>query len=375
MCYKLPYRELKFDNNVLKYTIDYIVSLDTYGSYCCMFVVDMLYSSKLHDRDDEFPILCDKSIPPNNKAKKLMSTFYDKKNYTISLYMLKYCLEKGLKVKKIHHVIYAEQSDFMKSYIVFNNEKRTECSINKDKFGVDRCKLMNNANFRKQIENVRKYKDTRIANNADKAKKLVFKVTLNNWHILSESVTLYQMKKSSVLLDKPIIIRFMILEIEKLEMSVHYNRLKIIFSDNMQFLYTDTDSFKLFIKNTNPYELRKHGLEHFTDTSNFSTDTIFPLKAGKNEKCFGCLKFENGQCPTKEFNSKAAKTYEEKRINQLRSVEAKGLTRGFKINISDNNFKNVTLDEKPLRATQKQMESKNLNMAMEDVEKDVIPVY
>ena len=55
------------------------------------------------------------------------------------------------------------------------------------------------------------------------------------------------------------------------------------------------------------------------------------------------MKFENGQCPTKEFNSKAAKTYEEKRINQLRSVKAKGLKRGFKINISDNNFKNVIL--------------------------------
>ena len=40
-----------------------------------------------------------------------------------------------------------------------------ECSINKDKFGVDWCKLMNNATFNKQIENVRKYKDTRIANN------------------------------------------------------------------------------------------------------------------------------------------------------------------------------------------------------------------
>ena len=149
MCYKLPYGEPKFDNNVLKYTIDYVVNLDTYGSYCYMFVVDMLYSSKLHDRDDEFPILYDKFTPPNDKTKKLMSTFYDKKNYTILLYMLKYCLEKGLKFKKIHYVIYAEQSDFMKSYIVFNNEKRTECSINKDKFGVDRCKLMNNANFRK----------------------------------------------------------------------------------------------------------------------------------------------------------------------------------------------------------------------------------
>ena len=69
-----------------------------------------------------------------------------------------------------------------------------ECSINKDKFGVDRCKLMNNATFNKQIENVRKYKDTRIANNADKAKKLASKVSLNNWHILSQSVTLRTLK-------------------------------------------------------------------------------------------------------------------------------------------------------------------------------------
>ena len=78
------------------------------------------------------------------------------------------------------HVIYAEQSDFIKPYIVFDNEKRTECSINKDKSCLYQCKLMNNANFGKQIENVRKYKDTRIANNADKAKKLASKVTLNN---------------------------------------------------------------------------------------------------------------------------------------------------------------------------------------------------
>ena len=181
----------------------------------------------------------------------------------------------------------------MKSYITFNNEKRTECSINKDKFGVEQCKLMNNANFGKQIENVRKYKDTRIANNEEKAKKIASKVTLNNWHILSESVTPYRMKKSNVFLDKPIIIRFMILQIAKLEMNIHYDRLKETFNDRMELLYTDTDSLKLFIKNTNPYELKKHGLEDYIDTSNFPANTIFPLKLCKNEKCFQCLKFEN----------------------------------------------------------------------------------
>ena len=160
------------------------------------------------------------------RLKKLMSSFYDKKSYTISVYILKYCLKKGLILKKIHHVIYAEQSDFMKSYITSNNKKRAECSIKNDKCGVDRCKLTNNANFGKQTENVRKYKDTRIANNEDKAKKIATKVTFNECHILSENVTLYRMRILSVSFDKRIIIGFTILEIAKLEMTVHYNRLK-----------------------------------------------------------------------------------------------------------------------------------------------------
>ena len=50
--------------------------------------------------------------------------------------MLKYCLEKRLELKK-YYVIYAEQFYFIKPYITFDNEKKTECSINKDKFGVD----------------------------------------------------------------------------------------------------------------------------------------------------------------------------------------------------------------------------------------------
>ena len=43
----------------------------------------------------------------------------------------------------------------------------------------------------------------------------------------------------------------------------------------MQLLYTHTDSLKLLIKNTNPYEL-DHRLKNYIDTSNFSVDIIFP---------------------------------------------------------------------------------------------------
>ena len=40
ICYKLPYGRPKFDNNVSKYTIDYILNLDLYGKYY-VFVIDI----------------------------------------------------------------------------------------------------------------------------------------------------------------------------------------------------------------------------------------------------------------------------------------------------------------------------------------------
>ena len=69
--------------------------------------------------------------------------------------MLRHCLRKGLKLKKIYQVIHAKQSNSMKSYISLNNEKRTEYSTNKDKISVEPFKCMSKANFGKQIEDIR----------------------------------------------------------------------------------------------------------------------------------------------------------------------------------------------------------------------------
>ena len=79
MTYKLPYEEPTFDNDISKYTINHILNLDENGDYFYIFNVDLHYPKKLHDRDFEFPLFCDHSIPPNEKTKKLMSTYYDKK--------------------------------------------------------------------------------------------------------------------------------------------------------------------------------------------------------------------------------------------------------------------------------------------------------
>ena len=166
------------------------------------------------------------------------------------------------------------------------------------------------------------------------------------------------------MLDKPTSIGLMILEISKFQRFIHLDTLKDTFGDNIAFLYTGTDSFKLFIENWDPHELKK-----------IYTSTVFSLEPGKNEICLGKLKFENGEWPSFEFNAKTVKRCKEKRINQYRSVKAKGLKKGFKNNRLENDFKDTTLYEKPLRTTQKQIKSTNRFMAIEDVEKDVILVH
>ena len=60
----------------------------------------MFYPSKLHDRDDKFPILCDKSIPPNDIIKKLITTFYDKKKLHYIALHAKVLSTKRIKILK-----------------------------------------------------------------------------------------------------------------------------------------------------------------------------------------------------------------------------------------------------------------------------------
>ena len=104
-------------------------------------------------------------------------------------------------------------------------------------------------------------------------------------------------------------------------MNIHYDRLKEIFGDNMRLLYSDTDSLKLLIENMNPYKLEGRSKDSI-HTSNLFSDTVFPLEPGGNKKCSGCSKFENGECPCKEYNPKAPKTYQEKRNNQMKLVKS-----------------------------------------------------
>ena len=59
-----------------------------------------------------------------SNVKKLVHNFFDKEKYVFRYENLQLYLRLGLKLKKIHHVLEFNQSQWLKPYVEFNMQKR-----------------------------------------------------------------------------------------------------------------------------------------------------------------------------------------------------------------------------------------------------------
>ena len=126
--------------------------------------VDLESSENLHDEQNDFPMVPEKSkieekmlssiqLETKNKygikvgiTNKLVPNLIPKKNYVVHYRNLKYYLSQGWIFKKVHKILEFKQSAWMKPYINFNTERRKETNNEADK---DLFKLLNIAVYGK----------------------------------------------------------------------------------------------------------------------------------------------------------------------------------------------------------------------------------
>jgi len=113
--------------------------------------------------------------------------------------------------------------------------------------------------------------------------------------------------RTKVKLNKPIAVKFSILEISKLIMyKFYYDHLKVKYQDRCSLLFTDTDSLCCEIQTDDLYSDMGASLDHY-DTSNFAQD--HPQYSTMNRRVLGKFKSETGSVAPSEFVSLRAKMY------------------------------------------------------------------
>ena len=171
MSQPLPTGGFKWVDDVTPEKIGKLAINDSKGY---LLEVDVKYPKELHDSHNDLPFMCEKMAI--NGVEKLVPNLYDKEKYVIHIRASDQALRHGLVLEKVHRVIEFNQSAWLKPYIDFNTELRTQA---KNDFEKDFFKLMNNSVFGKTMENIRKHKDIKLVTNAKSYLKNVMKPNLS----------------------------------------------------------------------------------------------------------------------------------------------------------------------------------------------------
>ena len=302
--------------------------------------VDLEYPAELHKEHNSYPLAPAKKVikkesmsdyqkrlmkdlelkPP--ESKKLLLTLEDKKDYVVHYRNLQFYLKQGMKLKRVHRVLEFEQECWMEPYIRMNTEFRKKA---KNDFEKNFYKLMNNSVFGKTMENLRNRVDIKIvrSNEKDKIRKLVASPLYSRHVIFTNDLVGIDMRKSRLLLNKPVYTGMTILDNSKILMyDFFYNHLKKHYGESCELLYTDTDSLLLEIKTDDVYKDIKSNEKHY-DTSDYPKE--HPLHSTANKKVLGKMKDECAGTPISEVVCLKPKMYSILKADEKNIKKAKGV--------------------------------------------------
>ena len=271
MSKKLPVNEFKWTDND-KINEEFIKNYNENNDKGYIFEVDVKYSKRLHKLHSDLPFLSERMEV--NKCKKRVCNLFNKKKYVVHINSLKQALNHELKLKKIHRIIEFHQEAWLKPYIDMNTKLR---KLAKNDFEKDLFKLMNNSVFGKMMENIRKHRDIKLVTTDKKRSKLVSEPNYHTINLISEDLSIIEIKKIKVKKNKPIYLGLSILEISKtLIYELWYDYMKPKYNDNAKLCYMDTDSFIMNIKTNDFYEDIANDAENRFDTSNYEVNRPLP---------------------------------------------------------------------------------------------------
>ena len=237
------------------------------------------------------------------------------------------------------------------------------------------------------MENIRKHRGIKLVTTDRKRSKLVSEPNYHTINLISEDLSIIEMKKTKVKMNKPIYLGLSILEISKTLMyEFWYDYMKPKCNDNVRLCYMDTDSFVMHIKTNDFYKDIASDVENRFDTSNYEVNTSEttaepsslersalarrPLPTGKNKKVIGLMKDELGGKIITEFVTLRPKTYSFLTDDGKEDKKAKGTKKCvIKKIIKFNDYKKCLLNGEIILKSQQRFISNKHDVYTENINK------
>ena len=134
-------------------------------------------------------------------SRKLVCSFLSKRKYVMQGSNLRFDLDRGLKLVKIHRGFSCTASAYFEPYITNNTNKRKLCK--NDEVLRKFYKLMNNSVYGKTIENVIKRSEIKLVTDETVARRLSEKPHCVDFRMFGNDLIGVQMCKLRQVINKP----------------------------------------------------------------------------------------------------------------------------------------------------------------------------
>ena len=338
----LPYDEFEWLSEEEFGVIDW-TALDPYHTHGFFVECDLDYPDELHDAHNEYPLAPERIVVEDHllseeqgelreqyeishtATAKLVPNFFPKKRQLLHYRNLRYYLEHGLVLTKVHRVIRFLQRRWLQPYVQANTDLRAK---SKDPVEIRLRKDMNNSIYGKTCENLTKRTDIKLVTTKKQCDKLTKKAHCRRFEVFTGQLAAVELTKVRCLINKPTYVGFAVLELSKLCMyQFHYDRMRAWYPE-AELLFTDTDSLVYQIPTEDLYADLASRADEF-DFSNYpSSHALF---SNANKMVMGKMKDESNGAIITEFVGLRPKMYSYKTLQAdasfKESKRAKGIQR------------------------------------------------